>query len=332
MKAVRLAEVKELLSGQAFSAWWGEYGRAVAALKEARVRHEDLVAQAEMMELRSELAQRAAIDAFSRSGEAEDRGRGEQAEAQTLENKALEHVAVYEEHRFRTSDLWYRLGGAEKRLEEAKEALASAGQGAKARTQAEAALREAEREHARTRGEYESFDGRRNKLWEEVEEAWSRSCERALLAAEHGVAARTVRREAERLFKEAEERRTRAKALRTDAEAAGRERGDADRKRIELLRVAGERFGCLPGDGWLYWRSRDDKRSAFAVALADVPEGTNLDVKALGIFSVGLQRGIGFLETARDGFAAPGGEKDRRMDVLLGSRKDGEGAPPASGV
>jgi hypothetical protein len=55
-------------------------------------------------------------------------------------------------------------------------------------------------------------------------------------------------------------------------------------------------------------------------------------VKALAIFSVGLQRGIGFLETARDGFAAPGGEKDRRMDVLLGSRKDGEGAPPASGV
>ncbi|MFO0582933.1 MAG: hypothetical protein U0229_11715 [Anaeromyxobacter sp.] len=302
MKAVRLSEVKELLSAQAFAAWWAEYGRGVAALKEARLRHEDLVAQAEMMELRSELAQRAAIDAFSRSGEAEDRGRGEQAEAQALENQALEHVAIYEEHRFRTSDLWYRLGGAEKRLEEAKEAAASATGAGKQR--ADAALAEAEKEHARVRGDYEAFDGRRNKLWEDVEDAWSRSCERALLAAEHSVGARAVRREAERLFKEAEERRTRAKALRAEADAAGRERADAERKRADLLRGAGERFGCLAGDGWLYWRNRDDKRAAFAVALQDLPEGANLEVKALAIYAVGLQRGIGHLDPARDGAAA----------------------------
>jgi hypothetical protein len=326
MKAVRLSEVKELLSGQAFAAWWSDHGRAVAALREARARHEDLVAQAEMMELRSELAQRAAIDAFSRSGEAEDRGRAEAAEAQSLENRALELVGAYEEHRFKTSDLWYRLGGAEKRLEERRDALATPGDGAKARAQAESAHKEAEREHARIREEYEAADKHRARLWDEVEEAWSKSCERALLSAEHGVVARTVRREAERLFKEAEERRARVKQLRADADAAGRERADTDRRRTELLRAAQERFGCMAGDGWLYWRHRDDKRSAFAVSLADLPDGANLEVKALAVYTVGLQRGIAFLEPAREGLAASAEEGDRRFeDYLLGPRK-GAGA------
>jgi len=302
MKAVRLSEVQELLTGQAFAAWWGDYGRAVAALRDARARHEDLVQQAEMMELRSELAQRSAIDAFSRSGDAEDRGRAEGAEAQALENRALELVAVYEEHRFRTSDLWYRLGGADKRLEEAREAAAAPGDGP--RVKVDAALQEAEREHARVRAEYEASDARRNKLWGEVEDAWSRSCERGLLAAEHAVAARAVRREAERLFKEAEERRNRSKQLRAEAEGAGRERGEADRKRFETLRAAQERFGCMAGDGWLYFRQRDDRRSAFAVALADLPEGANVPVKALAIYTVGLQRGIEALEPAREAPAA----------------------------
>jgi hypothetical protein len=331
MKAVRSSEVKELLSSQAFAAWWSDHGRALAALREARARHEDLVAQAEMMELRSELAQRAAIDAFSRSGEAEDRGRAEAAEAQSLENRALQLVGAYEEHRFKTSHLWYRLGGAEKRLEERREALAAPGDGARLRAQVEAAAQEAEREHARAREEYEAADKHRSGLWDEVEEAWSKSCERALLSAEHGVAARTVRREAERLFKEAEERRARAKQLRSDAEAAGRERADTERRRAELLRSAQERFGCMAGDGWLYWRHRDDQRAAFAVSLADLPEGTNLEVKALAVYTVGLQRGIAFLEPAREGLAATVEEGDRRFEeYLLGPRKGAGGnGPPA---
>jgi len=334
MKAVRLSEVKEILSGQPFAAWWSDHGRALAAVKEARARHEDLVAQAEMMELRSELAQRAAIDAFSRSGEAEDRGRAEAAEAQSLENRALELVGTYEEHRFKTSDLWYRLGGAEKRLEERREALASAGpDGGKARAQVETSVKEAERELARAREDYDAADKHRSRLWDEVEQAWSRSCERALLSAEHALAARVVRREAERLFKEAEERRARAKQLRGDAEAAGRERADVDRRRLDLLRVAQERFGCMAGDGWLYWRHRDDQRAAFAVSLLDLPEGTNLEVKALSVYTVGLQRGIAFLEPAREGLAATVEEGDRRFEeYLLGPRKGagGNGTPAKS--
>jgi hypothetical protein len=111
MRALRLGEVKELLKSQAFQAWWAEHGQLFSALKDVLVRYEEVLAQAEMMELRSELSQRAAIDAFSRSGEAEDRGRAEAAQAQSVENRALQLVALFEEQRFKTSDLWYRLGG-----------------------------------------------------------------------------------------------------------------------------------------------------------------------------------------------------------------------------
>ena len=44
------------------------------------------------------------------------------AEAQALENLALELVGKYEDQRFRTSDIWYRLGGAERTVEVAREA------------------------------------------------------------------------------------------------------------------------------------------------------------------------------------------------------------------
>lgn len=322
MKALRLAELKELLTGQAFGAWWAEYSRLLSALKDVRAQHEDLLAHAEMMELRSDLSQRAAIDAFSRSGESEDQGRSEAAQAQSSENRALELVAVFEEHRFKTSDLWYRLGGAEKRLDERREALRGAVDGPKMKAQAEAALREAEREHARARDEYGGADKQREALWNEVEEAWSKSLEKALLSAERGVLARTIKREAERQFKEAEERRMQSKELRAEADAAGRARAEAEKKKEEILRAAEEKFECMAGDGWLYWRHRDDNRSAFAVALADLPEGTNLEVKALAIYTVGLERGIDFLEPSRDGLQATAEEGDRRLEeFLLGPSK-----------
>src|SRR5512139_3169515 len=141
MKSMRLGELRELLQGPAFSAWWVDWSQAVAALAEARVRHEDLLAQAEMMSVRSELAQRAGVDVFSRAGEAEDGATRSAADAQGLENRALELVGEYEEQRFRTSDLWVRMGGAEKGLEERQEAVAKpAGKGARGRASGEAAL------------------------------------------------------------------------------------------------------------------------------------------------------------------------------------------------
>ncbi|HEY6100525.1 MAG TPA: hypothetical protein VIW03_13905 [Anaeromyxobacter sp.] len=320
MKSVRLGDLRELLHGSAFSAWWSEYGRAVAALRDASLRHEDLVSQSETMLVRSELAQRSAVDAFSRAGDADDEATRSASEAQSLENRALELVGEYEEQRIHTSDLWVKLGDAEQKLDDLRD---SAGKGtARARAQAELALKAAERHHQQTRELYAAEDEKRGRLWEQVEAAWAASFERSLLVAEHGVSARHIRREAERLFEEAEVRRARAKQLAADAEVAGRERAEAAKRRLALLAEARTGFGCASGDRFLYWRHSDDKRAAFAVALADDPDGANIEVKALGVYLVGRQRGIAFLEPARDGLGLTADEGDRRFEeYFLGPRK-----------
>ena len=328
MKSVRLGDLRELLHGAEFSAWWTAYGHAVASLRDAALRHDDLVSQSETMLVRSELAQRAAVDAFSRAGDADDQGTRTASEAQTLENRALELVGEYEEQRIRTSELWVQLGGAEKALDDRREAPARAG--GKARGQGGGALKAAERHLEQMRDQYGAEDAKRGRLWEQVEAAWAASFERSLLVAEHGVAARRIRREAERLFAEAEERRNRAKRLAAEAEAAGRDRAEAEKRRVALLAEARASFGCAAGDRFLYWRHADDKRAAFAVALADDGDGLNVEVKALAVFTVGRQRGVAFLEPAREGLGLTAEEGDRRFEEYFlgprrGARRDGEG-------
>ncbi len=328
MKSVPLGDLRELLQGAAFSTWWTEYGTAMVALEDARSRHDDLVSQSELMLFRSELAQRAAADVLSRVGEEEHEGARCAADAQKLENRALELVGEFEDQRLRTSDLWVRLGGAERAAEDRREEAArgARGNGAKARADLQTALRTAERQLEQLRARYEAGDRKRARLWEQVEAAWAASFERSLAAAEHGLAGRRVKRDAERLFEEAEERRARGKQLAADAKVARKERDEADRRRSALLGQAREQFGCAAGDAFLYWRNPDDERSAFAVALSNDPDGANIEVKALGIYAVGRQRGVAALEPARDGVAPGPDAGDRRFDEYLLGRRNGRRA------
>ena len=71
MKPVRLAELRELLGSAEFVGWWHRFQDAAAALSDARLRQADLAAQAEVMALRADLAQRTGEDALSRSRDAE---------------------------------------------------------------------------------------------------------------------------------------------------------------------------------------------------------------------------------------------------------------------
>jgi hypothetical protein len=330
MKAVRLGELRELLQGSSFAAWWTDFQGAISAVRDARARRDDLSSQAELMALRSELAQRAAVEAFSRGGDADDAGRRFTAEAHAHENRALELVGEYEEQRFRTSDLWVRLGGAEKAVEDRRES-ARDGRDGKGR-RAGAALRDAERYQQLAAEEYAGADRKRARLWDEVEAAWAASLEESLAGAEHALVARRFRRDAERLFAEAEARRARAKQLAADAEAAARELREAEARQAALLASAREQLGCVPGTSFLYWRHGDDQRAAFAVALHDDPDGANLEVRALGIYVVGRQRGVEFLEPARDGLGVSADEGDRRFEEYFlgprkGVRRDQEGGP-----
>lgn len=322
VNAVRLRDLRELLQGPAFAAWWAEFGRAEAALREARTRRDDLQAQLELTQARAEVAEESAARTLSRAGELTDRASGMSAESQDLENRALELVGRFEEQRFEVSELWYRLGGAERVLEERREALAAAG-GAGRRRAGEAArlAKEGERAVRELRGAYEREARRKERLWEQVERRWARSVEIALLVAEGRLQTRRVQAAAERLFQEARDRRARSRRLKADLGAAVRGQEGASRMRANLLDEARQRFGCVAGTSFLYWRSRDDERAAFAVALADDGEAYNLEVKALGVYLVDRQRGVAFLEPAREGRVATDEEGDRRFEEwFLGPR------------
>jgi hypothetical protein len=326
--ALRLSELRDLLQSPAFAAWWSELARAGAALRDAAARREDLVDQAGLMDLRAELAARNAAAALSREGAAEHRANGMSAQAQAMENEALELVAAYEEQRFKVSELWYRLGGAERILEERKE---NAGAGRSRAAQARSLLVQAERAHASLKEEYETELQHKDRLWAEVEATWGRSFEMSLLVAEGLAEAARVHREAERLFKEAEERRARAKRMRADAARAADEFTEAERRQAEMLDRARERFGCVPGRAFLYWRQRDGARSAFAVPLLDDAEGHNIELRALGVYAVDRQRGVAFLEPAREGLVSSEEDGDRRFErYFLGPRR-GRAAGAAAG-
>jgi len=318
MRAVRLGELRELLESAAFGTWWAEWQRAIAARDEARARHDDLVAQAELMAHRSEIVQRAGVEAFSTSGAVEDEGTRWTAQAHAEENRALALVGEFEQQRTRTSEAWMRLGGADKVLEERREAVAGA---------PGVALRDAELQRQAIAAEYEAADGKRRGLWDEAETAWATSLEHSLLGAEQGVLARRIRREAEKLFAEAEERRLRARQLSGDAAAAVRELRDAEGRLAGLRASASAQFGCAAGPSFLYWRHHEDKRSAFAVSLADHPEERDAPLKALGVYVVGRQRGVAAPEVARDGAGSSAEERDRRLDQLLARRDDGPATP-----
>jgi hypothetical protein len=307
MKALSLTELRDLLQGGTFAAWWAELSRAHVELRDAGARHRELLSQAELMELRAELVQRTAMDAFSDGGLAEEEAARAAARAQELENRALTLVGHYEEQRFRTSDIWYRLGGSERSIEESADAVAR---------------KALEKQLQALQQEYAVEDRKRDRLWAEVEEAWEAAFEQSLLAHEHSDRSRRIRKEAERLFEEAEDRKQRSRQLRGEAEAADRERGAAGDRQAKLLERARHELGCAAGERFLYWRHREDKRAAFAVALVDDAEAYNLPVKALSIYAVGPKRGVAFLEQPREGLARTVEHGDRRFEeYLLGPRQ-----------
>ena len=132
MKPLRLADLHELLGSSAFAAWWVRWQEGSSALLDARLRRGDLAAQAELMALRAELAQRAGEDALSRSREAD----GDAARAAGPERSlvAAEHAILARRAR----------GDAQRLFAEAEERRARARQLSADGTSAEREVREGE--------------------------------------------------------------------------------------------------------------------------------------------------------------------------------------------
>jgi hypothetical protein len=239
------------------------------------------------------------------------------AETTDLENKSFKGVSDFEEQRYRASEAWYRNGAAEKNLEEARELKRSPQE-----------IAEFERLFKQAAEEYEREDGRKARLWDEVERLWAHSAEVGLLVSEQRSLSARVRKRAESLFGVAEQRKLRAKELKDESEAQAAAL-DAARARVSALKdQARERFGCAVGQDFLYFRHRDDQRAAWAVALVQDSESFNIEVRPRAIYLVDRQKGVGFLEPAR---ATPlnVAEADQRFEEYFLKGRKGEPAARA---
>ncbi|MBL9038949.1 MAG: hypothetical protein JNG84_10570, partial [Archangium sp.] len=266
MRPRRLGDVRELVASPEFRGWWQELVDARDAVTAAEARHEDLLVQLALTEFRAELTQKNAIDTLYRAGEHEDEAARLLAESTELENRSFPGVASFEEQRFRVSELWYRLGAAERELDDAKERTPPAGD-----------VQALERRHRVMAEEYERELTRRNRLWDDVENLWTRSAEVNLMTCEARVLGRKVRRSAERLFGLAEERKKNTQALRAETDGSASAVEGARAKLATVRARAKELFGCSVGTDFIYFRHRDDQRHAFAIALVDDREAYNLE-------------------------------------------------------
>lgn len=291
MQPKGLSEVLAIVNGSDFQAWWISLQKARAELAAAEQLYDELVAQTTLMEFRAELTQKNAIDRLYRAGECEDEAAAKVVESTGLENRSFRAVSAFEEQRIKVSEIWYKLGAAEKRLDEKRE-----DRGARKTKRSDSGLRAAERAYRSIADEYETQTAHQNRLWEEVERIWGSSTEVSLLVSELRIRGKRLRKEAETFFAIAEERHARAKSLRSEAESSSVSRETARMDIRKLLGQIREIFGCAAGAEFLYFRQRDNHKFAYAVSLIDDADTYNVPVKTLFIYAIDRQRGVAFLE------------------------------------
>ena len=292
MKAKHLDEVKELLALPEFQEWWKQLCLAQEELLAAQRQRDRLLARAAAVERQAELAQNSAADALERAGASESLAAALRAEMTGLDNRAFQLVSDYEEQRYDTSAAWYRLGALEKEVEE-KAAAARTGK------HGEEALEAARHALALQEEEYRRRDARKNELWAQVEETWSRAVEAGLRHVEQSIRRSQGRRQAEAHLARAGARRERAAKLSRRAQEKSAA-VDAAQELVRALRAKAESlFGCCAGEDFLYFRQREDERQVLCVSLVSDPESYNVQVTPLALYSVERTRGVTHLEPFR---------------------------------
>jgi len=322
MKPKSLNEVLALLRQPEMQSLWAEVQKRRGELETAQKQQAELLNEASLTEFRSELCQKTAIDTLYRAGELDDAAASMLFEATDLENRSYRAVSDFEEQRFKGSGIWYRLGAAEKMLEERREAHAQASS-----KKSESELGAAERAYRTGREDYERETEQKNRLWDEVERIWAKSAEVNLLVAEHRLRAKRVRKEAEGIFAEAEDGKRRSAELRAKADAASLRCQAAETALGSTLDRAREQLGCAVGNDFLYFLRKDSSRMALCVSLIEDHDNYNLELSPLGVYLVDRQRGVTFLEPLAA--SAPSSEEgDRRFEEYFLRGRKGAAASP----
>jgi chromosome segregation ATPase len=322
MKAKWFSEVKNLLVSEQFQSWWKDYTRTQIELARMKVRLDELLTQENLMEFRADLAQRNAIDKLYQSTGYEDQANAMQFESSELENRSYESVANFEEKRIFVSDLWFKVGALEHRLESLKSQLdgnRAKAKDAKGRVDLEADVKVLEsdskkiqKEHQKLFAEYEKEAKVKQKLWEEVEGVWTRSLECNLKGAEARIKASKVKGDSERFFADAEVNKKRAQDLSKDVQDTRNQVTMLEKKLEELLESARVKYECIALEDFLYWQQRESNRLVYGVPLFTDNVHYNIEIRALSIYQVERQRGVGFIEPA-----VPSGKAEHLEDTRL---------------
>ena len=332
MKALWLREVQAFLDQDDFSAWFAELLESDARLVQAVDSLEEMLAQVSLMKYRAEHTQKSAIDTLYRAGEFEDIAAQLLAEVSEIENRAYEAVASFENQRIMVSDVFNRLGALEHRLLTQQSVIGELKRKEKLSDNKEKTvdflpqikrrqkdLGDMDRAFREAQSIYERENERKLRLWEEVEQLWSRSMASNLSVAERRAKSRRARRQAERLFEQAEEQKQAAATL-------GGEAGEA-RSTLEKLKEKIRKHrqqakglcGCLVGEEFLYWPRRESNKEAYCMPLADHPEGYNIDLKAKTLYLIKRQRGVEFIEPLPPESLRADGDDPRIDEFFMGS-------------
>lgn len=291
MKARQLSEAKEILNSERFRTWFDALGKARIRLREAVLRHEELLTQVHMMEFRAELKQKNATDTLYNAGESEDSAAGAQAEATALENKSLELVGEFERQRALCSELWASMSAQEGESEQHSD-------------RASDKLR-------RAREEYERETARKNRLWEDVEALWSTSLEKNLAVVELRMKAARTRKESEVLFGDADKSARAAAAIKHESEQMAREREEADAGVRELMARARNSFDAIVHEEFMYWPQQENNKMVWVCPLFSDQQTYNIELKACQVYQASRQRGVAFLEPVVE---VPQQRQDTRLE------------------
>ncbi len=334
MKSFWLREVRQILQSSEFSAWWKAIGDAFQQMEHLTRLLDELHTQASLMGFRAEFTQKKAIALLYQAGEHEDRAAQFLADASEVENKSYEAVAAFEGQRIFVSDMYSRMGALEhhqlslqsevRLLREAQDMASDKDQRRELEKQLkrkQGDLARMEKEHREAASAYEHENTRKMSLWEEVEHLWLRSLDINLGVSELKMEGSRARRMSEKLLRLAEQHKKQAESLLAEVEQAEKKQAELEQA-IRAQRAGSRRlFGCLSGENFLFWPSRESNGKVYAVSLKDLPDGYNIELQAGGIYIVDRRRGVEFLEPLPpDGEPEP--QHDSRIDFFFARPKD----------
>jgi chromosome segregation ATPase len=338
MKAKWLKEVKSLLSSHEFKDWWRDFTRTQMELDRTREHLDELLTQENLMDFRSDLAQKNAIDKLYLSTSHEDQATGLLAEASELENRSYEVVANFERKRIFVSDLWFRKGALEHHIEGLRGQLAenvaklasikdrNAQLNIKSDNRAiEADLKRLDKEHRKLSEEYEKESQAKTRLWEEVETVWTRSLEYNLKVAESRIKAKKLKVDSQRFFSDSEDSRKRAAEVKGKVEETRNLTVDLKRRLDDLLLAAQKRFDCISEEDFLYWAQKENNKMVYCVPLVTDADNYNIEITALSVYQSDRQNGVAFMEPAVP-VQKIEIQEDRRLDdfFTVGQKKRAE--------